>query len=58
MKIGVPKEMIVDEMRLAISPDSIKKYINLGFDVVVETGAGLGASFSDQRLSEAGATIA
>ena len=46
MKIGVPKEMIVDEMRLAISPDSIKKYMNMGFDVVVETGAGIGASFT------------
>ncbi|MBL6863783.1 MAG: Re/Si-specific NAD(P)(+) transhydrogenase subunit alpha [Rhodospirillales bacterium] len=58
MKIGVPKELIADEMRLAISPDSIKKYMNMGFDVVVETGAGIGASFNDKRLSEAGATIA
>ncbi|MFL2781528.1 MAG: Re/Si-specific NAD(P)(+) transhydrogenase subunit alpha [Rhodospirillales bacterium] len=57
MKIGVPKELLADETRLAVSPDSIKKYAGMGFDVVVESGAGVSASFTDQRLVEAGATI-
>ncbi len=57
MKIGVPKELLADETRLAVSPDSIKKYAGMGFDVVVESGAGVSASFTDQRLVEAGAAI-
>ena len=57
MRIGVPKELLADETRLAVSPDSIKKYAGMGFDVVVESGAGVSASFTDQRLVEAGATI-
>ena len=47
MKIGVPKERLPQEKRVAVSPDSIKKLIALGFEVVVESGAGDGASFSD-----------
>ena len=58
MKVGVPKERREGESRVAVSPDSIKKLIALGFDVTVETGAGEAASFSDDVFSGAGATIA
>ncbi len=58
MKIGVPKERLPQEKRVAVSPDSIKKLIALGFEVVVESGAGDGASFSDDVYQEAGARIA
>ena len=58
MKIAVPKEKWANEARISASPDSVKKFIALGFDVVVETGAGEAASISDAALSEAGATIA
>ena len=57
MKIGVPKERLPQEKRVAVSPDSIKKLIAMGFEVVVETGAGDGASFSDDVYQEAGASI-
>ena len=58
MKIAVPKERRDHELRVAASPDSIKKFIGLGFDVVVESGAGEGSNFSDERFREAGAAIA
>ena len=58
MKVGVPKERREGETRVAVSPDSVKKLVALGFDVSVEAGAGAGASFSDDLLREAGASIA
>ena len=58
MKIGVPRERLPHERRVAVSPETIKKLTALGFDVCVETDAGSGASFSDDVLREAGATIA
>ena len=57
MKIGVPKERLPQEKRVAVSPDSIKKLIALGFDVFVESGAGDGASFGDDTYQKAGANI-
>lgn len=58
MKIAIPKERRAGEARVAASPDTVKKYVQMGFDVVVETGAGDGASMSDSVFTEAGATIA
>ena len=57
MKIAVIKERWADEARTPISPDSVKKYVALGFEVLVETGSGDGASISDAALKEAGAAI-
>ena len=56
-QIAVTRER-AGEPRVAATPDSIKKLIGLGFSVTVETGAGLGASISDQAYLDAGATIA
>jgi H+-translocating NAD(P) transhydrogenase subunit alpha len=58
MKLAVPKERLSDELRVAASPDSIKKLTALGFDITIESGAGDGASFSDDALTAAGASIA
>ncbi|MDE0052216.1 MAG: Re/Si-specific NAD(P)(+) transhydrogenase subunit alpha [Rhodospirillales bacterium] len=58
MRIGVPKEIVPGETRIAASPDSIKKFTALGVEVLVECGAGMGAQMSDEALTEAGAQIA
>ena len=58
MQIAVPKERQPGETRVATSPDVVKKLVALGAEVVVEAGAGLGASFADDAFAKAGATIA
>lgn len=58
MKIAIPKERRAGEARVAASPDTVKKYVQMGFEVVVETGAGDGASIADSVYQDAGATIA
>jgi len=58
MKIAIPKERRADEARVAASPDTVKKYVGMGFEVVVESGAGEGASLDDSAFAEAGAAIA
>ena len=57
MRIGVPKEIVPGETRIAASPDSIRKFTALGVEVLVESGAGAGAQMSDEVLAEAGAHI-
>ena len=58
MQIAVPKERRPDERRVAATPDTVKKLIALGFEVVVESGAGSAASISDEAFADAGATVA
>ncbi|MBI3546711.1 MAG: Re/Si-specific NAD(P)(+) transhydrogenase subunit alpha [Gammaproteobacteria bacterium] len=57
MKIGVPKEIAVGETRVGATPETIKKLHAAGFSVVVETGAGSGAHFTDQAYRQAGAEV-
>ncbi len=57
MKIGVPKERRPDELRVAGSPDTVKRLIGQGVEVLVETGAGTGAQFIDEAFTAAGATV-
>jgi NAD(P) transhydrogenase subunit alpha len=57
MKIGVAKERRPNEKRCAVSPDTIKKYVGLGAEVLVEAGAGEGASTPDSAFEAAGAKI-
>lgn len=57
MQIGVPKETLTGETRVAASPSSVAQLIKLGFKVVVESQAGLLASFDDQAYINAGASI-
>ena len=57
MKIGVPKEIHPGEKRVATTPEVIGHLKKLGFEVLVEAGAGAGAHFSDAAYKEAGATV-
>jgi len=57
MKIAIPKERRPYERRVAIAPDTVKKYKALGYDVAVESGAGSEASFPDELYAAAGASI-
>ncbi len=57
MKIAIPKERRAHESRVAASPETVKKMIALGADVVIEKGAGIGANFTDDAYKTAGATI-
>ncbi len=56
--IGVPKEIMQQENRIALVPSSVQTLIGNGHRVVVEAGAGEKSSFSDHDYSEAGADIA
>ncbi len=58
MKIAVPHERRPHELRVAASPETVRKLVDLGFQVVIESGAGAGALFSDGDFSSAGGTIA
>jgi H+-translocating NAD(P) transhydrogenase subunit alpha len=57
MRIGIPKERREHELRVAASPDTVKRYKGLGLDPVVERGAGQGAAIPDQAFADAGATL-
>jgi NAD(P) transhydrogenase subunit alpha len=56
--IAVTKERRTGETRVAVTPDSIKKLAGLGFEVVVEAGAGLEAAVTDAEYEAAGARLA
>ena len=58
MKIGIPKESVADETRVAATPNTVSQLKKLGFDVSVESGAGEKASFTDEAYLAAGADIA
>lgn len=58
MKIAVLRERKEGELRVAATPDMVKKYVALGAVVSVETEAGKGASIADEAYHAAGATIA
>jgi NAD(P) transhydrogenase subunit alpha len=57
MKIGIVKERRAQERRCAVSPDTVKKYVGLGAQVAIETGAGLTAAITDEAFKSAGAEI-
>ncbi|MGZ3257279.1 MAG: NAD(P)(+) transhydrogenase (Re/Si-specific) subunit alpha, partial [Croceibacterium sp.] len=57
MRIAVLKERAAGEIRVAATPETVKKFSALGAKVAVESGAGEGASISDEAYREAGAEI-
>jgi len=57
MKIGIPKEIHPGEKRVATTPIVAEQIIKLGFDVSIESGAGLESDISDEAYKEAGCTI-
>jgi H+-translocating NAD(P) transhydrogenase subunit alpha len=58
VKIAVLKETEAGELRVAATPETVRKYVGLGASVAVEQGAGTGASIADADYEAAGASIA
>ena len=58
MRVGVPREIKADEYRVGLTPTAVREYVVHGHEVVVETGAGQGAGYSDEAYVRAGAAIA
>lgn len=58
MQIGIPRESLAGETRVAATPATVEQLKKLGFDVVVESGAGRFASFDDAAFVAAGAEVA
>src|SRR5258705_4276442 len=57
MKIAVAKEIDPSEPRVAVSPDTIKKFKALGIDVAIEPGAGIKSGLPDSEFTAVGATV-
>jgi alanine dehydrogenase len=57
VKVGIPREVKNHEYRVAITPSGVNEFVRSGHDVVVEAGAGLGSSITDEEFRAAGARI-
>jgi alanine dehydrogenase len=57
VKIGVPKEILVNENRVAITPAWVRTLVEFGNEVYVQSSAGIGSSFHDVDYKNNGATI-
>ena len=57
MQLVIPRETQPGENRVSATPETVKKLVRLGADVVVESGAGAGAGFSNADYEAAGASI-
>jgi H+-translocating NAD(P) transhydrogenase subunit alpha len=57
MIIGIPRESLPGETRVAATPQTVAQLIKLGYEVLVESGAGAASSFADAAFTEAGAGI-
>jgi len=57
MKIGTPKEIFPGERRVSLTPENAQRLQKLGYEVLVESGAGLEASISDEAYQSAGVAV-
>jgi alanine dehydrogenase len=57
MLVGVPTEIKNNENRVAVTPAGVQEFVRRGHDVLVQSGAGIGSSLSDEDFAAAGATI-
>ncbi|WP_413283298.1 Re/Si-specific NAD(P)(+) transhydrogenase subunit alpha [Vibrio sp. MA40-2] len=57
MQIGVPREILAGETRVAATPKTVEQLIKLGFDISVESNAGALASFDNSAFTAAGASV-
>lgn len=57
MKVGIPKEVYSGERRVAATPETAKRLMKLGFDVLIEKRAGASANFTDEAYIQAECTI-
>ncbi|MFN6945275.1 MAG: alanine dehydrogenase [Cytophagaceae bacterium] len=55
--IGIPKELELLENRVCLTPEAVAVLVNNDHKVIVESGAGISAKYSDQEYSDAGAVI-
>lgn len=55
--IGIPKETSYQERRICLTPDAVSSLVSHGHRVMIESGAGESASYSDKEYSEAGAEV-
>ena len=55
--IGVPKEIKLDEKRVALTPDAVRELVSQGLEVLIEAGAGAGAGIGDDAFAAAGARL-
>jgi len=58
VKVGIPKEIKIEEYRVGLTPDSVRQFVDHGHEVLVETNAGVGLNCSDEDYRKAGAEIA
>lgn len=58
MKLTIIKETVAGEVRVAATPETVKKVVGLGHTVTIEASAGLAAGFTDEAYKDAGAVIA
>jgi alanine dehydrogenase len=58
MRVGVPREIKVQEYRVGLTPGAVREYVAAGHQVTIETGAGSGIGASDDVYRRAGAAIA
>src|SRR3990170_5790023 len=57
MQVGIPKESMHDETRVAATPETVKKLRAAGLGIAVEQGAGIGSHFTDEAYRAAGAEV-
>lgn len=57
MRIGIPKEILNNEFRVAITPSGVKTLVDLGKEVIIETNAGKESGFLDKHYANEGAKI-
>jgi len=55
--IGVPREIMPGERRVAATPETVREFVNAGARVLVESGAGAGAYYGDEAYAQAGAEV-
>ncbi len=56
MRIAIPKEILAEEKRVSATPETVKKYVKMGFTVAVQAAAGDGIHVSDDDYRKAWAT--
>lgn len=57
MILGIPKEIMHGEARVAATPETVSKFVKDGMHVLVEVGAGVGSHYYDEQYAEAGAEL-
>ena len=57
MILGIPKEVLANETRIAVIPATVKQYISAGFTVNIQSGAGIKSQISDEEFKNVGAEI-